>query len=210
MKFLALLVLLLISISSYSQRFQGGAMGGLCGAQVDGDTYSGFNRLGPQGGAWVRTRFVNNFGSQMEIRYISKGARENRHEPEPLFYKVNLHYVEVPILLNYYINDDIIAELGIAPAILMAMSQEDENGKIPENSLDQEFKNFDFGGSVGINYQFTDRLIGNMRYTYSLITIQNRVYNSDYYYSFLAKALGYDQGSYNNVLTLSVYYVIGK
>jgi len=209
MQYRLFLLIFIIPLALSAQRFQGGVMAGMSGAQVDGDTYAGFNHIGLQGGAFVKTKFSDWVGSQMEIRYISKGARENKQEPDPLFYKLNLRYVEVPVLLNIYFNEDIFAEIGLSPALLMSKSKEDENGVLPKDQFD-DYKKFDLGGALGFNYQFTDRFIANIRYTYSLITIREHITDDNYYYSIMAKILGYDQGDYNNVLTLGVYYLIGK
>lgn len=205
-----LFILLLISLgpAAFAQRFQGGFMLGMAGSQVDGDSYAGYNKINGLGGAYAKTMFTHKLGAQMEIKYCGKGAREKHDDPNPLFHKLSLHYVEIPLLINYHITDELFPEFGFAPSILMSKSQEDVNGKIPASQM-PEYKGFDFGWIIGINYQFNDRLTGNMRYYYSLIPIGERSDN-DYYYNFFAKALGYDKGAYNNVLSIGVYYILSS
>ncbi|MBN1182483.1 MAG: PorT family protein [Bacteroidales bacterium] len=208
MRRIIFLLLVIINTTVFAQRFQGGFMAGIAGSQVDGDSYAGYNKINGQGGAYVKTIFPNDLGAQMEIKYCGKGAREKQDEPDPFFYKLSLHYLEVPLLVNYYITDDIFPELGIAPSLLMSKSREDEHGAVPASEMGT-YKSFDLGSIIGINYQFSDKWIVNMRYYYSLIPIGDRADN-DYYYNFFAKMLGYDQGSYNNVLSFSVYYILSS
>jgi len=54
--FISLLVL--ITAVANSQNFEGGALVGLTASQIDGDNYRGYNKVGLQGGGWVRHMFT--------------------------------------------------------------------------------------------------------------------------------------------------------
>jgi hypothetical protein len=100
--YLIIILFTLSSAFSFSQSFKGGIMAGLAGSQVDGDTYSGYNRLGFLAGAYVGHDIANKFDWQFELKYIQKGSykRQNPDAGDLTIYKLRLNYVEVPFTIR--------------------------------------------------------------------------------------------------------------
>ena len=69
-KSLLLLLLLFVSITSYSQAFFGGVALGGTTSQIDGDHNNGFHKVGFTGGAFVGLELSDIFEAQIEIKYI--------------------------------------------------------------------------------------------------------------------------------------------
>jgi hypothetical protein len=73
------------------QRFNAGIKAGVSTTQVSGDTYSGYNKAGLVGGAFVRGIMNEKWTGQFEIMYIQKGSRHNGNPDKgDYIIKVNL------------------------------------------------------------------------------------------------------------------------
>ena len=188
----------LISLSSSSQYFDGGVVAGLSASQVDGDTYWGFNKVGILGGGWVSWAFSDYVSGQLEVRYIMKGAYEADKEKN-LYYKLALHYADVPLIMNYRYRTHIQFQLGLAPEFLLFSEEYDANGPILEDAPD--FHTLNLSAVAGIGYIFLERFIANARYNYSVIPIREHASGQTYLLN---------RGQYNNVLTFSIYCRISK
>jgi len=206
---IVIIVILVLSFGPlFAQRFSGGFFGGLTASQVDGDSYAGFNKLGLQGGVFVNTRFKHNFGAQLEIRYAGKGARKPTSSENTDVYKLTLHYIDLPLMATYTFKKKVIFNLGVVPGYLFAKSGEDNGGRLPQDFL-VEFKKIDIAWLAGVNYKITENIIVNIRYSYSLLSINDNVHTIGNYGP-IGNLFGYNTGDYNNYLTLGVYYQILK
>lgn len=194
-----LVFLLFLPAFSFSQYFEGGAVAGLSASQVDGDTYWGFNKLGLLGGGWVRRMFTYNLASQLEVRYIMKGAYEADNVNNIVYYKLVLHYVDVPVLINYHYRERVLFELGLSPEFLVYNREDDQYGQTPEDA--PAFHLFNMSAIGGIGYVFLQRFTANVRYNYSVFPIREHASGQIYLLN---------RGQYNNVLTFSIYYQISK
>jgi len=72
------------------QNFEGGVLLGLTASQIDGDNYRGYNKVGLQGGGWVRRMFTYTVGGQMELRYVQKGALKTNTVKDPTYSRTAL------------------------------------------------------------------------------------------------------------------------
>lgn len=198
-------IIVILSFTPLSaQRFQGGLLAGITASQVDGDSYSGYNKVGLMGGVFVNTGFKYNFGAQLEIRYAGKGAQKPTSSDDTEVYKLSLHYIDLPLMITYTFKKRAIFDLGIVPGYLFARKGKDSGGNLPQEFL-VEFKKLDIAWLAGVNFKITENLIVNLRYSYSLMSI-NDYPDDNPTYNWIGKLFGYNIGDYNNYLTLGVYY----
>jgi opacity protein-like surface antigen len=204
MKKIIIIALFIIPAVALAQRFNGGALFGICASQVDGDTYAGFDKVGLQGGVFVNTKFTKAWGAQMEIKYNAKGARKKTSKDDPETYSLTLHYIDLPLMINLAIQDKFIFDAGFVPGYLFAKKGEEAGTKMSDEHI-SAFKKVDVSWLLGLNYKITDNFIANIRYSYSLFSIRD--YETvDANYSFIANIFGYTNGDYNNFLTMGIYY----
>ena len=188
-----------LSTSLYAQSFNAGILAGINASQVSGDNYAGFNKAGILIGLYSNIDVSEKVNLQFEINYSEKGSRKNpkTSEGEHDFFLLRLNYVEVPVMARWK-HKNFTFEGGLYYGQLIHEYLEDENGviNIPDNL--NQFHDYDAGFLVGINYNFTDNLIMNWRYSNSLLPI--REYDSG------ASYLYFDSGSYNNYLSFNFRY----
>ena len=194
-----LLFTVLFPAISFSQYFDGGAVVGLSASQVDGDRYRGFNKLGLLGGAYIKRMFTYTVEGQMELRYIMKGAYESENIDNAIYYKLVLHYVDIPVTVHYLYKKNFLLELGVAPEFIVYNREEDEYGETPEGA--PPFHKLTMSAIAGIGYILWDKITFNFRYNYSVVPIRNHPSGQTYLLN---------RGQYNNVLTFAVYYQISK
>ena len=75
---------------------------GVTPAQVHGDAYSGFKKLGATGGVGIESVFSEKASMSLSFLFIQKGAQKNQNltKGDLTAYFLNLNYLEVPILVT--------------------------------------------------------------------------------------------------------------
>jgi hypothetical protein len=193
--------------------FTGGLILGANFAQVDGDTYYGFYKVGVNAGATVQVRFSEIFSAGMELLYVQKGVRglavvgSQYGSTYAQKYYLDLNYAEVPVLLHIkpgskcptYLRADF--ETGVSYARLINFKEYAENDQpVYFNPTVNYFKNSDVDLVAGINYKIYKNLHLNFRYQYSLTTIRDAAR--------IPVGFGYgNAGQYNNTCTLRLKYI---
>jgi hypothetical protein len=187
---------IIISFSSYSQQFEGGFFAGVSASQIDGDTFSGYNKGGFTAGAYITREITRNINWKTEIRYIMKGSNSNYSEENPVYYKTTLHYAEIPLLAQYFFKGKAFFEAGLVPEILLASKEEDESGPPPSYYI-LPFHRFSLEATAGMGYFLTKNIAAGFRFNYSILPCRDHASGQ----TFLA-----NRGQYNNVVSFSVYY----
>jgi hypothetical protein len=196
MKYIFAIIFFVISISSFAQEFNSGLFGGMTASQVDGDTYSGFKKLGLTAGVFVNREISSGIYWQIELKWVMRGAYEGPSDNNPNFlYRSVYHYIEFPLSVNYIWNDKVQIEGGFSPEVLVKIKFWDQDGlvnpsKYPENRT--------FGLSVfaGIHYWFAESASVGFRYTYSAIPFRDpqewhNAQNKGYFHNVLAITMAY-------------------
>lgn len=181
-------------------RFKAGIKAGLATTQVHGDTFTGFDKIGVDGGAYVQAKINEKWSAAFEILYIQKGSKHmgNPAEGDFTFYKMQLDYIEVPILFQYQLKK-FTFELGPGIGFLIYSQEHDFNG--PYASFDP-FQKYEASANIGMTYTFYKRMGINVRYTNSILPI--RVFRNP------TVSTVYNPGQRNNVLAFTLNYTFGK
>ena len=197
-------LIFLFSISSFAQTgFDAGILAGINASQVNGDGYSGFKKAGILVGLYTNVSISEKFNLQLEINYSEKGSRRNpkTSEGDTEFFLMRMNYINVPIMVQYE-KDKFIYELGIYGGQLINDELENENGPFEIPPEFNQFKEQDYGALIGINFNFTDNLLMNWRFSTSVIPF--RKFNS-------GESFQFDAGMMHHYLSFSFkYQFIGK
>jgi hypothetical protein len=199
-------LLILLRAGSFAQAFHGGLVFGITASQVDGDSYSGYDKLGLQGGVYVSTEINDYLDARMEIIYNSRGARSAASEDNTGSYLLRLQYIDLPVMAAFNIKQYGAIELGLVPGYLFSVSGEDDLGELPEEAL-VDFHKFDLDILLGANFNITQKFSVNFRYCYSIFSIRD-LESAGAYYSWFGKIFGHSSGDFNNYLTLGINYRI--
>ena len=192
-----------------SRRFYGGPVLGVNFTQVDGDAYSGYTKVGLTGGAMVYARFSKTSGASMEIIYSQKGSKSVNNYTNPYsgynqgfqIYRMNLNYVEVPIVLHFLTDRRLHYEVGALYAQLISSSESDEGdpGIYIDPSL-HRFKQADVEFIAGASYRFYTNWFLEGRIQYSIIPIRSA--------DQIPLGFGYGSaGQFNNMVAFRLVYL---
>ena len=182
--------------------FTGGLTLGINSAQIQGDGYGGFDKVGPILGGFVATDVGEKWKAQLEISYINKGSKDppNAKINKFNFYRINLHYIEVPLVFQYPLKK-IKLEVGGAYARLFRESHSDANGSIIP--IIGPIRQGEISYVVGAAYPFGKKLWLHWRYQASLLPIASNVV-------FDKVRLGFFGGAYNIGVNFTLKYSLGK
>lgn len=190
----------------FSQPFHGGLIAGFTASQVDGDSYSGYNKPGIQAGVFISFELLPWLDTRMEIKYTSRGAREPAADDNTGSYLLGLHYIDIPVMASLKYRKIGAFELGLISGYLFKAAGEDDAGKLPEEYL-VDFHKFDLGLLIGADVNITQKIAVNIRYSYSICSIRD-LDSAGSYYSWFGKLFGHSKGDFNNYLALGISYRI--
>lgn len=193
MKKVFLLTVLLCNLNLFAQKFEAGFLGGFSASQISGDGLAGFDKGGARLGAYISYPLKNKrINFEVGMQYLQKGSKEPIGESGISNYNMNLHYIEVPVTVNYNLKSGLLLETGIGAGVLVNYTEENANGTLlgeSPNTLALDFL-------CGIQYQLFEQLKINVRYGNSITpirkeSVENSLENRDWYSSLVTFALMY-------------------
>lgn len=193
-----LLLILFSAFSSKSQNINIGASAGINASQVSGDGYGGFRKAGLLIGLYSDFDISPLLNFQFELNYSEKGSRRNpkTSEGDTDFFLLRMDYVEIPVMLRIK-KERFTYEAGFYYSQLVNSYLEDENGPFEIPPETNQLNEYDLGVLIGINFNFTEHLIMNWRYSNSLLPF--RKYDSGANFRF-------DSGLFHNYLSFTLRY----
>lgn len=148
MRFAALLLglAMMTSLSGQVLRFDGGPVAGINASQVQGDDFTGFNKLGLSGGAFIDIRNPEKYwGIRLEMHYAEKGSRREDPEVEETI-ELRMNYIDIPILLDINLGD---YQLGFGPYLgRMIKAEKWQRVSDTSSSLEEDLNTWDIGGQA--------------------------------------------------------------
>ncbi|HXS36596.1 MAG TPA: porin family protein [Flavipsychrobacter sp.] len=192
--------------------FNGGLILGANFTQVDGDTYSGYHKIGLNTGGIVYIHFNKTFGVSMELLYSQKGSRGADMEQSVYVgtyigkYFINLNYAEVPLLLHCILklnglSRSVDFEAGGSYARLISAKEWAEMDQpVSIDPVRNHFNNVDVDYIFGVGMKLYKHWYADARFQYSLISIRplDRI---PYGFSYG------DRGQFNNLVSLRLLYM---
>ncbi len=182
--------------------FFGGFILGTNFAQVDGDNFAGYRKMGLNGGAVIHSKLDDEFTISMELLYSKKGSKAGKLQL-PRFakdqstvmtsYSIDMNVAEVPLCINYFMKDKTHFGAGIAYGQLV-------NAKEFFNGVEQQslypFKKSDLSFLFTANFHVYKKFFIVSRMQYSMLNIR-KTHN----------ALTGRPEQYNNIFSIKAMYL---
>lgn len=141
--------------------------------------------------------FSDWFGLSVGAVLSNQGAKYNETATVPK-YEVDLDYVQVPVLANFYVLPGLAIKAGVQPGFKMRAKYKNENGTVDLDRLyglynhvmDENLKvsSFDISIPVGISYEFKN-IVLDARYNWGLNKVLNQ--GDAFYNRWFMVTLGY-------------------
>ena len=216
-----LLIIFGIAFQSQAQVIKGAIIGGVNLTQVDGDEVYGYKRVGANVGAAAIIPFTDMWSITLETIFSMEGSRQKGVEGEwkkgsenypPPYnadsfylngaYSLHLDYVRVPIVMHY--NDRNLAlGAGFQYGRLVKISEQEQDIYNTTPKAEEAYKNNDLSILADLKYRIYRGLFFNFRYSYSLISIRNRPFQSVF-----DPEVTWTRKQYHNTLTFRLMWVI--
>ncbi len=180
---------------------------GLNGCQIHGDNYSGYDKAGIFAGIAVNASLNQKISFDLGFYFSQKGARHNQN-PEKgdySYYRVNLNYIDMPLLFRYHLNSIYFISMGPSMAYLIDYKEENERG---DWTGVYKFNKFETGINFGLGRKIKERFLVEVRSSNSITPIRNYGILATQVFYPNAVARFFNKGLYNNILTLIVSYKI--
>ena len=133
-----------------------GAKAGLNISSLNGDVEGVKSLVGFHVGGFAQVPLAAKFTFQPEVVYSAQGAKEDGGDG-----KINLGYINVPLMFKYAIAEKFNVEAG--PQIgLLVSAKEKYNGN--SDDIKDQLNSVDFSIGLGASYDFTQNLSADVRY----------------------------------------------
>jgi hypothetical protein len=169
---------------------------GFDASQVAGDTYSGYNKVGPVGGFFVNLQPTKHSSFQMELYYVQKGSRKSADAVEEDYnsYLLRLNYVELPLLYKYHFG---WFALEFGPSVAFLMSAYEAVNETDQKRDDYATATFQLNSGAVFTIAKNWKL--DIRTNNSLTSLRSNLNTGD-----VRRLWSY--GQYNDVLMFTVAY----
>jgi hypothetical protein len=195
----------MLAMSAEAQFIRGALIAGGNATQVDGDEAFGYHKYGWNVGASAIVPLTKKkWFISLETIYNQKGAYQ-----APLYsdsskngsYKLNLNYVEVPVMVLFEDKGGLTFGAGASWGRLIKVD-EWENNKKTATTLDGPYSRNDYQVLLETRFKLYKRLKMNFRYAYSMVKIRHRTYDNG--------VSTWERDQYNNVLSLRLVYIFNE
>lgn len=176
---------LITALAASAQSFNAGIGGGLVVSEINGANTDpnrrGFHKLGVALGGVANFRIAKKTLFQFEINYIQKGSMQPPDSLNNGYYKIALGYIEIPMLIRQQIFfnwkgkkiNKVDLEFGTSYGRMFQRTVIG-NTNYQLNNTDPYYNTTDISLLAGIDYNFTNNICFNFRYSNSLIPAVKR------------------------------------
>jgi hypothetical protein len=189
-------------------------------SQVDGDECFGYKKTGFQGGAGALIPITNFMDLGLEVLYNQKGAiKKDSITYNSSFagsYRLNLNYVEVPVLIYLTDKEKVSVGIGASYGRLVGLKEEINgqstgisigNGKVLGEGLNSNsYNGNDISILADLRVRIYEGLHLELRYQYSMFKIRER----QFYENFTETLPSELRNQYNNELSLRAVYIFNE
>lgn len=170
--------LCLLAVEASAQKFRAGFSAGLVASDIAGAhtrIHQRFHKVGFSAGLLGNVQIAKKTVFQLEINYIQKGSLQPPDSLNMGYYKIALHYVEIPVIFKrqVYINykgksvNKIDLEVGLSYGRLLKTTVIGSTNYSLPNGADYFNKNI-VTLLAGVDYNFTRNMFFCFRYSNSL------------------------------------------
>jgi len=154
-----------------SSRFSLSVRAGLNLSQIFGNR--GFNHFGFSGGPQFGWQFSSRMSFNPEVLYNMKGAAKwanvDMGDYESVF--LDLDYIEIPLLFNYYLGKRAKFSIEFGPSIGFLVRRQVYQNGYPVTGYTSQFNVYDISLAAGVNYYMAKGFSLNFRFMNSIVPI---------------------------------------
>ena len=169
--------------------FYGGVVAGANFAQVDGDYYAGYRRIGLNAGGIVYAQLAKHVALSLEILYSQKGSKSDGPQPSPAYnkllivnYGIKANYAEIPVMINYFDKRKTHFGIGVSYNRLVNSTESvtaDSGGSTapfsPNFNEKYPFRKDEFDFLAGVDFHLWKGLFLDVRFQHSITPMRTEL-----------------------------------
>lgn len=163
---LPILVLILLSTNLKAQTYFGFKVGANF-ANFSGDVENNTIKPAFHVGGVVEVQISDFFSVQPEVLFSVQGYQNKDNTS----IKYNYNYVNLPVMVRYFVTDNISIDAG--PQVGMLLSAKISTGNEELTDVKDLSNSLDYGFNLGASYEMDSGMNINVRYNYGLSNINN-------------------------------------
>lgn len=187
-----------------NRSFFGGIQLNMNATQIDGDGFSGYDKVGLNAGVSLHVFFNKNYGLELNMLYSEKGAinRQTYHDDYTgtgfINYEALVNYIEMPLLFTYYHQERMVFMAGPSLNLLI---KEEEIFPYPNPPINYEprFNKWTADILIGVKYNLWSNLYAQAKFSYGILAMRN--------YEVTGSVPLTASHQYNNQLTFGIQYL---
>ncbi len=152
-----------------SQKFSLTAFGGATASQASGDGFFGFDQFGVVAGAEVNYKINEKWFTSLGLQFNQKGARTYANKKSSFVYRLRVNYAEMPFLLSYHFMH-VYIRAGVYLGVKINQKERNSFGPVVPK---RPFRAIDFGGLLGLGYQFDSHWSVELSFQNSVIPVRS-------------------------------------
>jgi hypothetical protein len=158
---------------SNAQETKFGVKAGVNLATLGGDAEDVSSKIGFHVGGFAEFKISDKFAIQPELLFSTQGAKEEYSEEGfDVENKLNLSYLNIPVMAKFYVAEKFSLEAGPQIGFLLSAKSKVESGDFSgEVDVKDAYESIDFGVNFGAGYDFTENLSAGIRYNLGLSNI---------------------------------------
>lgn len=200
--FFSLTFFVFFSVNISAQTFSGGVVSGIVASQISGDGLGGFNKFSGQLGGFVTKKISDTLQVEFQMYYLQKGSRKaaNGITGSLTSYKLQLNYIEMPLLFRFNYKNKFNFEGGASAAVLFKSKVSNAFGELPPNDPESRpFRPLELAFLIGASYPLTQNVLIYIRNSNSLIPVRKHQTNN---------VFRLNLGQYNSVMLFGLQFKV--
>jgi outer membrane protein with beta-barrel domain len=174
---------------SNAQETKFGVKGGLNLSTLTGDVADDTSsKIGFHVGGFAEIKLSEKFSIQPELLFSTQGYKYEENDSEFDYSyeeKLNLSYLNIPVMAKFYVAEKFSLEAGPQLGILLSAKGkvEERIGDVTvseDHDVKDAYESIDFGVNFGAGYDFTENLSAGLRYNLGLTNIAKSEDGQDY------------------------------
>jgi len=161
-------------------------------------------KVGLNFGTYLKIRPAKIFAVQFGIQLTTKGMSGDEDPSLDFDIKINMYYLEVPVMFKFYVYEGLNIEFGPTLGILASSSFYIDDEALEDDEFTEGFMPLDVSLGLGINYEFRFGLAVGLHYDLGLFNINDEFLDNwdwdGFYYG------RNDMPMKNRTLRLNVFY----
>ena len=113
---------------------------------------------------------------------------------------MRLNYIDIPVYMAFRTGENSAIIGGISTGFLISGKEFNEYGEFPPEDQN-DINTIDLEPLIGFQFDFIENLKADLRFSMSVLPIRGKPVNTNYYWQ---------NNQFNNVITLALYYQIGR